>query len=365
MMSWRLPIALIALGCLGAGITAQQHQPQGKPDHMHHRFDDPERYAKTFDDPARDSWQMPGRVIEALALSPGASVADVGAGTGYFSLRLAKAVPQGILYAVDIEPSMLEHIRQRAISEGLQNLVAVQASDTSPNIPKPVDLAIIVDTYHHLPGRNVYFRELAKSLAAGGRVAIIDFRKDSPEGPPPEFRFEADQIIGEMKQAGVPARRRRRLSATAAFPRVSPRVDTESLSVQGLGFRFRIRPDGRGRGLFDQRVHQEPLSICRNVILLPGHALRDGAAHLRHEQRHRRADLRRLATAKPNRHGHHPAIQRDVEESVPSRRHRTCAPPLAAETGTLAPGPGTAGCRFHIGLTQFNSNAIQFPSGEN
>ena len=202
MMSWRLPIALIALGGLGAGITAQQHQPQTKPDHMHHRFDDPERYAKTFDDPARDSWQMPGRVIEALALSPGASVADVGAGTGYFSLRLAKAVPQGILYAVDIEPSMLEHIRQRAISEGLQNLVAVQASDTSPNIPKPVDLAIIVDTYHHLPGRNVYFRELARSLAAGGRVAIIDFRKDSPEGPPPEFRFEADQIIGEMKQAG-------------------------------------------------------------------------------------------------------------------------------------------------------------------
>jgi ubiquinone/menaquinone biosynthesis C-methylase UbiE len=202
MKSWRLPIALLALGGLGTGITAQQHQPQAKPDHMHHRFDDPERYAKTFDDPARDSWQMPGRVIEALALSPGASVADVGAGTGYFSVRLAKALPKGTVYAVDVEPSMLEHIRKRGISEGLQNLVAVQASDTSPNIPKPVDFAIIVDTYHHLPSRTAYFRELAKSLVAGGRVVIIDFRKDSPEGPPPEFRFEANQIIGEMKQAG-------------------------------------------------------------------------------------------------------------------------------------------------------------------
>ena len=81
-------------------------------------------------------------------------------------------------------------------------MVTVQASSTSPNLPSAVGLVIIVDTYHHLPNRPAYFRELKKSLADGGRVAIIDFRKDSPEGPPPEFRFEADQIIGEMKQAG-------------------------------------------------------------------------------------------------------------------------------------------------------------------
>ena len=73
----------------GVAVSAQQHEPQSKPDHMHHRFDDPERYAKSFDEPARDSWQMPARVIDALALSPNASVADIGAGTGYFSIRLA------------------------------------------------------------------------------------------------------------------------------------------------------------------------------------------------------------------------------------------------------------------------------------
>ncbi len=202
MKKRRLRIVVLASWCLGVTVSAQQHQPEGKAEHMHHRFDDPERYAKSFDDPARDSWQMPARVIDALALSPKASIADIGAGTGYFSIRLAKAAPGATIYAVDIEPSMLAHIRKRAAGEGLKNVVTVRASGTSPSLPRAVDLVIIVDTYHHLPSRLAYFRELKKSLAVGARVAIIDFRKDSPEGPPPEFRFEADQIIGEMKQAG-------------------------------------------------------------------------------------------------------------------------------------------------------------------
>jgi ubiquinone/menaquinone biosynthesis C-methylase UbiE len=201
MRKWQILLAVVAFAYLGLTATAQQQQPT-TPDHMQHRFADPEQYAKSFDDPARDSWQMPSRVIDVLKMSPGTSVADIGAGTGYFTVRLAKAVPRGIVYAVDVEPSMLEHIRKRAAGEHLQNVVTVQASGVSPNVPKPVDIVIVVDTYHHLPNRPAYFRELRKSLATGGRVAIIDFRKDSPQGPPPQFRFEADQIIGEMKQAG-------------------------------------------------------------------------------------------------------------------------------------------------------------------
>ena len=129
-------------------------------------------------------------------------MADIGAGTGYFSVRIAKAVPRGTVYAVDVEPSMVEYIRKRAAGEALKNIVAVQASAASPNLPKPVDVALIVDTYHHLPDRLAYFRDLARSIAPGGRIAIIDFRKDSPDGPPPEFRFDADQIVGEMTRAG-------------------------------------------------------------------------------------------------------------------------------------------------------------------
>ena len=194
-----LLIGVIA-GFLSLAVTAEQHQPS-KPDHMEHRFDDPERYAKSFDDPARDSWQLPDRVIDALKLSPDASVADIGAGTGYFSVRLARAVPQGKVYAVDVEPSMLEYIRKRAAGAGLNNVETVRASAASPSLPKAVDVVLIVDTYHHLPARATYFRDLTKSLTPRGRVAIVDFRKDSPEGPPPEFRFEADQIINEMRLA--------------------------------------------------------------------------------------------------------------------------------------------------------------------
>jgi ubiquinone/menaquinone biosynthesis C-methylase UbiE len=188
---------------VGAPFTATaQDKPQHKPDHMAHRFDDPERYAKSFDDPARDAWQMPARVIDALALTPQTTVADVGAGTGYFTVRLARAIPKGTVYAVDVESAMLAHIGKRAAAEKLTNIRTVEASSSSPNLPTPVDVVLIVDTYHHLPDRAAYFRGLRKSLTPGGRVAIVDFRKDSPEGPPKEFRFDAEQIIGEMRQAG-------------------------------------------------------------------------------------------------------------------------------------------------------------------
>ena len=95
---------------------------------MEHRFDNPEQYAKLFDDPARDEWQMPDRVIDTLALAPGQIVADIGAATGYFTVRLAKAAARPKVYAVDIEKSMVEYVQQRAEKEGLTQVVAVQAS---------------------------------------------------------------------------------------------------------------------------------------------------------------------------------------------------------------------------------------------
>src|SRR5688572_29890317 len=125
MKSVHLMLAALVCTCGGLAVAAQHRPPHGNPDHMQHRFDDPERYAKSFDDPARDSWQMPARVIDALQLAPNVSVADIGAGTGYFSLRLAKAVPRGVVYAVDVEPAMLAHIRNRAALERLQNMQTV------------------------------------------------------------------------------------------------------------------------------------------------------------------------------------------------------------------------------------------------
>ena len=194
---------------LATGLTAQQppHTQQGghrdgTQPHMQHRFEDAEQYARSFDDPARDVWQMPDRVIEALGVQPGQTVADVGAGTGYFTVRLAQSTGAKTIYAVDIEQSMVDYTRHRAEAAELDNVVTVLAGSDRTNLPEPVDLVLIVDTYHHIPDRVAYFTRLRENLQPSGRLAIIDFRKDSPSGPPVEFRFTPDQITGELERAG-------------------------------------------------------------------------------------------------------------------------------------------------------------------
>jgi ubiquinone/menaquinone biosynthesis C-methylase UbiE len=206
-MKWTAYITTVLCLSFGLLLRAQQptHAQQGggtTMPHMEHRFDDAEKWARSFDDPARDEWQMPGRVIDALALTPGQIVADIGAGTGYFTMRLAKAPAAPRVYAVDVEKSMVEYVRHRAAKEGLKNVVAVQGATDRANLPEPVDLVLVVDTYHHIPNRPEYFRELKKSMKPGARLAIIDFRKGAPSGPPEQFRFTPDQISAELADAG-------------------------------------------------------------------------------------------------------------------------------------------------------------------
>lgn len=191
-------MTVLFLFCFSVVLLAQQ--PGG--DHMHRRFDDAEKWAKNFDDPARDQWQMPDRVLAALELQPGQSVADIGAGTGYFSIRLAKLPSAPKVFAVDIEESMVHYIQKRAAKEGLKNVTAVQATAASANIPEPVDLILIVDTFHHIPNREAYFRALRKSLRPKGRLAIIDFLPAAKMGPPPQFRFSPAMIQAELAKSG-------------------------------------------------------------------------------------------------------------------------------------------------------------------
>jgi len=198
----RSKLYILAILLLPAVVLGQsKNHEKAHADHMEHHFD-PKVSAKSFDDPARDAWQMPDRVIAALNLKRGQVVADIGAGTGYFSVRLAKSEAAPRVYAVDIEPSMVSYLRERASKEGLNNISAVQAAADQPNLPEAVDLVLIVDTYHHIGDREAYFRRLAKSINPGGRVAIIDFKPDSPEGPPKEFRFPLEKFKSEMGNAG-------------------------------------------------------------------------------------------------------------------------------------------------------------------
>jgi ubiquinone/menaquinone biosynthesis C-methylase UbiE len=206
----------VAAGLVALGLSALPHaQDQGgvhgagakHPDHMDHRFDDAEQWAKRFDDPARDAWQLPDRVIETLAIKPGQIVADIGAGTGYFTVRLAKSAPAARVYGVDIEQSMVDYLSQRAMREGLKNVTALRGGSDRTNLPEPVDVVLIVDTFHHIPQRVAYFTALKKLMKPGARLAIVDFKKDSPEGPPREFRFTPDEISAELGKAGFSLQR--------------------------------------------------------------------------------------------------------------------------------------------------------------
>jgi SAM-dependent methyltransferase len=190
---------MLALGC--AGLAPGLGQAQSPHTHQH-SFSGAEHWARVFDDPERDAWQRPHQVIEALALKPDAAVADIGSGTGYFAIRLAHFVPRGRVYGVDIEPDMVKYLAERAKREGLNNLTGVPGAPDDARLPRKVDLVLMVDTYHHIEQREVYFRKLAQSLNPGGRVAIIDFNAQSAIGPPPAARIAPTRVVTEMAKAG-------------------------------------------------------------------------------------------------------------------------------------------------------------------
>ena len=171
--------------------------------HTHnHSFTDADKWARSFDDPKRDAWQKPHEVITALALAPDAVVADIGAGTGYFAVRLAHFVPKGRVLAVDSEAAMVKHLEARARKAGLSNLKAVLGRGDSPQLPEKVDVAMLVDVYHHIDRRDAYFQTLRENLKPGGRVVIIDFNQTSPVGPPVKERISAEKVRDEMAAAG-------------------------------------------------------------------------------------------------------------------------------------------------------------------
>ena len=198
----RFPMRLTAI-LLSAALATGAGLAGAQAPHTHqHGFSDAERWAHVFDDPKRDAWQKPHEVIQALALAPEAVIADVGAGTGYFAVRLANMVPKGRVYAVDVEPDMVKYLAERAKREKRANLVAVAGAPDDPRLPEKVDLILMVDVFHHIDARANYFRRLAGSLKPGGRVAIVDFRLDSPVGPPRAARIAPGQVKAELAEAG-------------------------------------------------------------------------------------------------------------------------------------------------------------------
>ncbi len=204
---WIFVAFVLVIGSAGLGGIRAQTVPDPQDNYKHgqgyqHSFGDAEKWAKAFDDPARDAWQKPDEVLNALHLQRTDRVADLGAGTGYFSVRIAKLVPEGKLFSIDIEPDMLRYLRERAHHENLSVLVPILASAESANLPESVDLVLVVDTYHHIDNRIAYFSKLKASFRPNGRLAIVDFKANSPEGPPPEHRIPPEEVISELEAAG-------------------------------------------------------------------------------------------------------------------------------------------------------------------
>jgi ubiquinone/menaquinone biosynthesis C-methylase UbiE len=190
---------------LASACALRAEAPPSDDATSRHDFADAAYWSSVFDDPARDAWQKPTELVAALGLARGSVVADLGAGTGYFSSRLAAAVgPEGTVLAVETEPNLVVHLRARAEREKTPNVVPVLASASEPRLPAGlVDLILVVDTYHHLDDRRTYLRALRRFLRPDGRVAIVDWQKRAlPVGPPMEHKLPREQVLEEMRASG-------------------------------------------------------------------------------------------------------------------------------------------------------------------
>jgi ubiquinone/menaquinone biosynthesis C-methylase UbiE len=159
-----------------------------------------------LEDPGRARWQRPARLVRALGLRQGQTVAEIGAGSGYLVRRLARAVgPRGRVYAVDVEPRMLTVLIERLGRGGLANVTPVLGRDDDPLLPpRSCDLVLVVNTYHHFPGGPRYLRRLRGLLRPGGRLVNVDFQRwETPVGPPVERRIARETFLRHARRAGL------------------------------------------------------------------------------------------------------------------------------------------------------------------
>ena len=200
----RPPALLVALFAVVLAVAARADEDDRAT--ATHRFDDVGYWKKVFDDPKRDAWQKPAELVAALQIPAGATVADLGAGTGYFARYLSQAVgPNGAVLAVEVEPSLIAYLRERAEREQLANVTPLLGSLDNPRLPPAsTDLILIADTYHHLDHRRAYLPLLIRALRPGGRVAVVDWKPGKlREGPEPSHKLAAEKVIAEMSDAGL------------------------------------------------------------------------------------------------------------------------------------------------------------------
>lgn len=184
--------------------STQSRPGGGATQDRHGRLFPPEDLG-LLESPDRDVWQKPERIMDALGIADGSRVADVGAGGGWFTVRLARRVgPNGRVYAEDVQPQMLEATTRRAAREGLPNIRYIRGSATDPMLPADtLDAVLIIDAYGEIPNPLLFLQNVRASLKAGGRVGIVDYKREGG-GPGPDLsRPDPATVESVARQAGL------------------------------------------------------------------------------------------------------------------------------------------------------------------
>ena len=197
------------MACGGSSSQQVSQPPRPADDGTRQSLPSPEVYAcRSSTRTERYWWQRPEQVVELLACEPGMTVADLGAGTGYFLPYLEDAVGRdGQVLALDADPKMFEMLERRVARSHLSNVTPVLVSADDPELaPRSVDRILGVNTWHHITERVAYAKKLARALVPGGRILIIEFDENSPKGPPAEMRLSPSEVISDLTAAGLEAR---------------------------------------------------------------------------------------------------------------------------------------------------------------
>jgi predicted methyltransferase len=178
------------------------------PQHTGHLF--PPENLGLLESPDRDTWQKPDQIMDALGIADGSTVADIGVGSGWFTIRLARRVgPNGVVYAEDVQREMLEATRRRVVREGLRNVQTRLGTATDPNLPpKSIDAILVVDVYPEVADRVTFLRSLATALKANGRIGVVNY-KPGQGGPGPAsdenegVRVDTSAVEADARAAGL------------------------------------------------------------------------------------------------------------------------------------------------------------------
>jgi ubiquinone/menaquinone biosynthesis C-methylase UbiE len=169
---------------------------QGIKPHDLKPFEDTQKYIDFLERGDRAIWQKPDAVIQELHLLGAEKIADVGAGSGYFTFRFARALPEGKVYAIDIEPEMLRHIHHKAMTEGVNNVEVIKSTPDDPKVPAGVELVFVCDVIHHLKEQELWLKKLATQMKKGAHLVVIEFKEgDLPEGPPAAVKIPKKKLI--------------------------------------------------------------------------------------------------------------------------------------------------------------------------